>query len=203
MDQFPGKEWLDLDKRQRQYNLARVSIIKRMLAGEITKDQADAEAAEVAKQFSDVSQSKPAPPVEDERDDPWSDLGPQWGRRSSEDKIPAAAKAVTKHRTACGAKMSDKDIARFWGKINVKGSNECWPWKNSTRGSLGYGQFRIGEKICDAHRIALELMKGPLQKGRYILHDCDNPKCCNPRHLTAGTQKGNMDDMTEKGRGDN
>lgn len=118
-------------------------------------------------------------------------------------EIPAAAKSVMKHRSACGVKLSDKDLSRFWSKIDVKGANECWPWKNSLRGSLGYGQFRIGDKICDAHRVALELKDGPLKKGRYVCHSCDSPKCCNPRHLFAGTQKNNMDDMTEKGRGDN
>jgi len=146
-----------------------------------------------------------------EPEDPHTSLGPSWGKKAKEDKedkeskneIPASAKSAMKHRSACGVKLSDKDLARFWSKIDVKGANECWSWKNSLRGSLGYGQFRIGDRICDAHRIALELGKGPLKKGRYVCHSCDSPKCCNPRHLFAGTQKNNMDDMTEKGRGDN
>jgi len=136
-------------------------------------------------------------------DTAWTDLGPQWRRSKEEQKIPASAKSIMRHRSACGVKLSDNDLARFWSKIDVKGANQCWPWKNSLRGSLGYGQFRIGDKICDAHRIALELKEGPLKKGRYVCHSCDSPKCCNPRHLFAGTQKNNMDDMTEKGRGDN
>lgn len=209
MAPYQGIDYSGISKRQQEFNLARIDIIRRMLAKEITKEQADAEGLEVAKRFPEFSSKPP----EDDRDDPWDDLGPQWGgKRSKEDKkdnekddnvIPSAAKSIMRHRSACGVKLSDKDLARFWGKINVKGANECWPWKNSTRGSLGYGQFRIGDKICDAHRVALELMKGPLKKGRYILHDCDNPKCCNPRHLIPGTQQENMDVMTEKGRGNN
>ncbi|CAM8755315.1 hypothetical protein NCF_04353 [Burkholderia pseudomallei] len=32
------------------------------------------------------------------------------------------------------------------------------------------------------------------------MHTCDNPCCCNPAHLEAGTQKQNLDDMRTKGR---
>lgn len=178
----------------------RISVLRRMLNKEIDAEQAKALHNEIAEKYRPLYQRREETMRAFERDDPYEDIG---YRRSKSESIPAAAKAVTKHRTACGVKLSDNDLERFWNKINVKSANQCWPWKNSTRGSLGYGQFRIGDRICDAHRIALELMKGPLKKGRYILHDCDNPKCCNPRHLIAGTQKGNMDDMTEKGRGDN
>lgn len=33
-----------------------------------------------------------------------------------------------------------------------------------------------------------------------IMHKCDNPACCNPDHLVAGSQKDNLDDMRSKGR---
>ena len=191
-------------RRQAEYNRAMAAIVKRQLGQEITLEQARAEMARVTREQFPEFVTKPAPPQDDdEGNDPWGDLGPQWRKSKNEDAMPAAAKSVTNHRSACGAKLSDKDLSRFWGKIDVKGANECWPWKNSLRGSLGYGQFRIGDKICDSHRIALELKEGPLKKGRYVCHSCDSPKCCNPRHLFAGTQKNNMDDMTDKGRGDN
>lgn len=190
--------------RQAEYNRAMAQILQRQLAGEITRDQAREEMEKVTReQFPEFMSNPPKPPrPDDDRDDPWTDLGPQW-KMGKEESIPAAAKAVTNHRSACGKKLSDNDISRFWSKIDVKGANQCWPWKNSLRGSLGYGQFRIGDSICDAHRVALELKEGPLPKGRYVCHSCDSPKCCNPRHLFAGTQKNNMDDMTDKGRGDN
>ena len=35
--------------------------------------------------------------------------------------------------------------------------------------------------------------------GTFILHRCDNPKCCNPLHLYAGTQKDNVRDCIERG----
>jgi len=190
-------------RRQAEYNQAMGAIVKRQLNKEITSEQARAEMTRVTREKFPEFVTKPAPPKDNGDDDAWGDLGPQWRRSKNEDPMPSGAKAVTNHRSACGVKLSDKDLSRFWGKINVKGASECWPWKNSLRGSLGYGQFRIGDKICDAHRIALELKDGPLKKGRYVCHSCDSPKCCNPRHLFAGTQKNNMDDMTDKGRGNN
>lgn len=194
--------------RQQEYNLAAVDIIRRMLNKEITSDQAKVEQAALADRYPEFKSSPSSPLSNEEYEDKMNALYAEptnvheeiGYRQAAADGIPSAAKAAMHHRVACGVKLSDKDLARFWNKIDVKKKNDCWPWKNSTRGSLGYGQFRIGNKICDAHRIALELGHGPLKKGRYVCHSCDNPLCCNPHHLFGGTQKENMDDMSQKGR---
>ncbi|NDG33300.1 hypothetical protein EB118_24940 [bacterium] len=34
----------------------------------------------------------------------------------------------------------------------------------------------------------------------HVLHTCDNPKCCNPKHLFTGTNADNVADRTAKGR---
>lgn len=36
--------------------------------------------------------------------------------------------------------------------------------------------------------------------GALVMHDCDNPACCNPEHFVVGTNDENMADMAAKGR---
>lgn len=50
-----------------------------------------------------------------------------------------------------------------------------------------------------AHRVAFFLEHGrwPMP---FCLHSCDNPPCCNPRHLHEGTQKQNVAECRARGR---
>ena len=95
--------------------------------------------------------------------------------------------------------ISAKDITRFWSKVDKRGPDECWPWKAS-RLPRGYGQFGVGKKVPHSHRVAYFLHYNndpyPLQ----VLHTCDNPPCCNPKHLFLGTAFDNVTDMIVKGR---
>lgn len=54
--------------------------------------------------------------------------------------------------------------------------------------------------MAKAHRIAWALTYGD-PGDLDVLHDCDNPPCCNPDCMFLGTQADNMDDMRQKGRG--
>jgi len=45
-----------------------------------------------------------------------------------------------------------------------------------------------------------EKYNGPIEKGLFVCHKCDNTECCNPLHLFKGTQKDNLQDMIKKGR---
>lgn len=47
----------------------------------------------------------------------------------------------------------------------------------------GYGVCGLNNKQYRAHRIVYEQTYGPIPSGLFILHTCDNPKCCNPSHL--------------------
>jgi hypothetical protein len=50
------------------------------------------------------------------------------------------------------------------------------------------------------HRVAYLIEFGEIPAGAVIMHTCDNPRCVNPIHLRAGTQKDNMQDAKKKGR---
>lgn len=59
----------------------------------------------------------------------------------------------------------------------------CIPWQLST--SRGYGQVRVGNKMCKVHQVAYKLMNGEPPEGHVIRHTCDNPICYNPNHLIS------------------
>ncbi len=87
----------------------------------------------------------------------------------------------------------------FWAKVETKSNDECWNWRGSTTRD-GYGTFTMNYKTHLTHRLAWELRNGKIPKGKYLLHKCDNRKCCNPNHLILGTQQENVNDMIKKGR---
>lgn len=91
-------------------------------------------------------------------------------------------------------------VEAFWARVDVRGPDECWPWTGALNRAGGYGHLSWGGRTIYAHRLAHTLRKGPIPEGMQILHACDNPLCCNPAHLSAGTQAENIADMVAKGR---
>ena len=93
------------------------------------------------------------------------------------------------------------DMARFMAKVDVRGPNHCWLWTGS-RSKDGYGRFRIGASLHNAHRVAIVwLGNGVVGGDDYALHACDTPACCNPAHLRVGSQADNARDRESRGRG--
>jgi hypothetical protein len=98
--------------------------------------------------------------------------------------------------------MEEKDIARFWPKVDIKDdADSCWEW-NACIGTGGYGLFQLNGQALIAHRIAwvLENKTQVPNDKPFVCHKCDNPKCCRPSHLFAGTPDDNMQDCKRKGR---
>lgn len=96
-----------------------------------------------------------------------------------------------------------------WRYIEKRGADECWPW-SSHRDRRGYGVFTIDHRSYKAHRVVFSLENpGQISIGAgprntaltsIVMHTCDNPACCNPRHLRKGTLQENTEDMFSKAR---
>jgi hypothetical protein len=99
-------------------------------------------------------------------------------------------------RTRGGPRVDVADrIARRSKRVG-----ECLIWTGVVSQD-GYGQIGIGRgKSYRTHRIAWELVNGPIPEGRLVCHSCDMPLCVNVEHLFLGTPKDNTRDMLEKGR---
>lgn len=89
---------------------------------------------------------------------------------------------------------------KLWLRVSIKSSTECWEWQGC-KNTDGYGSISISGKIVKTHRLAFALSGGEITREKpHVLHHCDNPACCNPAHLFAGSHKDNMQDMAQKMR---
>jgi hypothetical protein len=94
-------------------------------------------------------------------------------------------------------------MERFWSKVSK--SDGCWEWtgarfqRERTR-ALSYGMFLLNRRLQPAHRVAWEMINGPIPDGLWVLHHCDNQGCVRPEHLYLGTHADNTRDAIERHR---
>lgn len=93
--------------------------------------------------------------------------------------------------------------ARFWKSVRVSGPDECWEWQGP-RLPKGYGYFGSSKGVLGrqyAHRLAWRFTHGESLLGDAVVrHSCDNPPCCNPAHLSVGSQGDNVMDAVARRR---
>jgi len=95
----------------------------------------------------------------------------------------------------------------FWKNVSPvpQSSEDCWLWNAGTDrqgyGNIGFGKDHNGRNIfIRSHRYSYLMFVGPIPENLCCLHECDNPKCCNPSHLFLGTRGDNAQDSAQKGR---
>lgn len=96
----------------------------------------------------------------------------------------------------------------LWSKVDKRGEDECWNWMGY-KNEDGYGRVQIKEWAYFAHRVIFDLVNPGIielnapksyDETGFLLHTCDNPSCCNPKHLWVGTHAQNMADKVAKNR---
>ena len=107
-------------------------------------------------------------------------------RRVSADPHPLFAEAIS--------------VTRFWGLVERRSKDNCWPWLGDTDRN-GYGVFFFNGKVYGAHELSLSFSTGEKRlDGLDTCHSCDTPECVNPAHLRFDSRLSNVRDMHARGR---
>lgn len=73
---------------------------------------------------------------------------------------------------------------RFWAKVEK--TDGCWLWQGY-KTVMGYGRINVDGHAVGAHRVAYEMLVGPIPVALTLDHLCRNPGCVRPDHLEPVT----------------
>lgn len=101
--------------------------------------------------------------------------------------------------------FTDADALRFLDKVeaplDLTDPTPCWFWQGAKHSrQRGYGKFRLGGKVMNAHKASYLLFVGPVAEGLVLGHQCNCESCVNPFHLEAQSQSENMRYAVQCGR---
>lgn len=95
--------------------------------------------------------------------------------------------------------MSNDALRARLRRNSQRDASGCWVW-TKYRMADGYGVVKVAGSALLAHRVSYAAFVGQIPDGMSVLHQCDNPPCINPAHLSIGTHADNMRDRNTKGR---
>lgn len=89
---------------------------------------------------------------------------------------------------------------RFRRKYSVDPATECWiTIQLHPYGTINYRTPNNESKCMCMHHAAYILYKGEIPAGLWVLHTCNNNRCCNPNHLYLGDRQQNEKDKALSG----
>jgi 6-pyruvoyltetrahydropterin/6-carboxytetrahydropterin synthase len=98
-----------------------------------------------------------------------------------------------------GNRELSKVKERLFQNINVGAPEECWEFNGSRdKDNYGYCAYTYAG-TNKAHRLVMWLAGYDITDVE-VLHSCDNPPCCNRRHLRIGTHSENEKDKDDRNR---
>lgn len=99
--------------------------------------------------------------------------------------------------------ISGDDLLRFWKFVNIEGKDDCWIWFGA-KDKDGYGRMSFirnkKKQMFRANRLAYFISNPDENTDLIVRHACNNPSCCNPKHLILGSYSDNAQDRVKSGR---
>lgn len=75
----------------------------------------------------------------------------------------------------------------------------CWFWKEDSVNNW-YGTVWFAGRYRPTHQFSYIVHHGPIPRGMFVIHTCDNKGCVHPNHLKLGTRRQNTDEAMERDR---